>query len=173
MGFLDNILQGKKKNKGQERTLTEEQQEQFNEGWKEVQQQIENKKREKEEALAAEDLTPEKLDGKKRSYHYKDVNIYVTWQYSGHYGKTLSDLGMVRGSAVSLILDPQGDDPECVKVCFDDITIGTMKTNKMRSMVYQWKERALPIMAVANCMGGEYKLLLEIAFYGYAPRKKE
>jgi hypothetical protein len=164
MGILGNFIRKKKEEA--------EQKKQFEEGCKAVGEQIRKKEQETETALSAENLTPETMNGKKRSYHYKDVSIYVTWQYSGRYGKTLSDLGMKRGSEVSLILDPQSDDPECVRVCFNDVCIGNMRTSRMRSMVYQWNEKGLPIMAVANSVGGEYKLLLEIAFYGYVRKQK-
>ena len=165
MGFLNRVFGRKREQESQKKK--------FDEAWEAVGEQIARKEQETEAALAAEDLTPLTMNGKKRSYHYKDVHIQVSWRYSWRYGKTLSDLGMVRGSSVSLVLAPQDDDPQCVKVCFNDIEIGILGISRLRSMVYQWKERSLPVLAVANSVGGEYKLLIELSFYGYVPRKKE
>ena len=165
MGILDRVFGRKKEQENQAK--------QFDEAWKAIEEQIRQKEQETEAALVAEDLTPETMNGKKRYFHYKDVHIQVSWRYGGHYGKTLSDLGMVRGSSLSLILAPQDDDPQCVKVCYNDIEIGVLGISRFQSMVYQWKERSLPVLAVANSVGGEYKLLIELSFYGYVPKKKK
>lgn len=123
-------------------------------------------------AKSSSDITPESLIGKRRSYHYKDVNIYVLWKYGGRYGKSCESIGIRRGDAVELlppkdpdIIKNSGDDPESLAVVWHGIEIGTMKSNRLRSMVHQWKNAGLPVLANVSQVGGEQGIMLEFAFY--------
>ena len=135
--------------------------------------QIEELSKERETVNASDDLAPEILAGKKRRYHYKDVNIWIKWQYGGHYGKSCESIGMKRGDALDL-MPPQekDDDPETIAVCWKGIEIGFMKSNRLRSMVHQWKAAGLPVLAFVSEVGGEEKLYIEFAFYS-APKKSK
>ena len=135
---------------------------------KELQQQIQTKQEELDKVLASDDLTPESLGNNHRRYHYKDVNIIVFWQYGGHYGKTCEDIGVRRGDVVDL-LPPKNktDDPEDIAVNWNGIDLGIMKNNRLRSMVHQWKNAGLPVLAIVSQVGGVNKLFIEFAFYGY------
>lgn len=114
-----------------------------------------------------EDLSPEKLAGRKRRYHYKDVNIYIKWQYGGHYKDSCASIGMKRGDALELLPPAEtNDDPEAIAVYWRNIEIGNMKSNRLRSMVHQWKDAGLPVLALVADVGGEEMLYIEFAFYG-------
>ena len=139
----------------------------------ELNTQIEALHSEREQALSSSDLTPETLMGKKRTYHYKDVNIWVIWKYSGAYGTTCKDIGIRRGHSVDLlppkdpaVLESAGNDPESIAVVWQGIELGTMKSNRLRSMVHQWKSHNLPVVAAVSQVGGEQKIMFEFAFYG-------
>lgn len=131
-----------------------------------INKQVHALEKERERVLSAQDLTPPELDGHSRSYHYKDVNIYVSWQYGGSYGKTCKSVGMHRGDPVQLIACRAEDDPEQVLVVWHGLEIGTMKSNRLRGMVRQWQAASLPVECIVAAVGGEQKLLLEFAFYG-------
>lgn len=139
---------------------------------KQLDSQIHQRTEERNKVNFSSDLTPSVHLGKKRKYHYKDVNIWVNWQHSGHYGKSCKSIGMRRGDAVDLIPHSTSDDAECVAVLWNGIEIGFMKTNRMRGMVHQWKAAGLPVLAVVSQVGGIEKLFLEIAFYGFLPKNK-
>ncbi|MGM9593153.1 MAG: hypothetical protein ACI3U8_02250 [Candidatus Onthomonas sp.] len=134
---------------------------------------------ERAEAKSSSDITPESLSGKSRSYHYKDINIRVIWKYGGQYGKTCESIGIRRGDAVDLlppndpdVIESTDGDPEAVAVVWHGIEIGTMKANRLRSMVHQWKAAGLPILANVSHVGGEQRIMLEMAFYG-RPKKRQ
>lgn len=113
------------------------------------------------------DLTQESIAGKKRRYHYKDVNIWVKWQYGGQYGKSCESIGIKRGDLLDLKPPKEADgDPESIAVCWRGIEIGFMKTNRLRNMVHQWKASGLPVLAVVTKVGGDQKIYIEFAFYG-------
>ena len=133
---------------------------------RQIDKQIHTLEKEREKVLTSQDLTPPALDGHSRSYHYKDVNIYVSWQYGGSYGKTCKSIGMRRGDPVQLVARRVEDDPEQVFVVWHGLEIGTMKSNRLRGMVRQWQASNLPVECVVAAVGGEQKLLLEFAFYG-------
>lgn len=133
---------------------------------RQINKQIHTLEKERENVLTAQELTPPDLNGYSRTYHYKDVNIYVSWQYSGQYGKSCKSIGMRRGDGVQLKSRRAEDDPEQVFVVWRDLEIGTMKSNRLRSMVHQWQAANLPLECVVAAVGGEQKLLLEFAFYG-------
>lgn len=137
----------------------------------EFDQHIKELSKEREAVNAADALTPEVLAGKKRRYHYKDVNIWLKWQYGGHYGKSCESIGMKRGDVLDL-MPPQekDDDPETIAACWKGIEIGFMKSNRLRNMVHQWKAAGLPVLALVSDVGGEEMLYIEFAFYG-APKK--
>lgn len=131
-----------------------------------INEQVHTLTKEREKVQSCQELTPSERDGHTRSYHYKDVNIYVGWQYGGGYGKTCKSIGMRRGDLVKLIARRSDDDPEQVVAVWHDLEIGTMKSNRLRGMVRQWQAAKLPVQCVVAAVGGEQKLLLEFAFYG-------
>ncbi len=120
------------------------------------------------QVMASEDLTPERFGNKRRSYHYKDVEIFVYWQYGGHYEKSCESIGMKRGDEVMLVppKKPSGD-PYEIAIRWNGIDIGVMKANRLREMVHKWKLAEMPVIACVSQVGGHFKLLLEFAFYGY------
>lgn len=127
----------------------------------------------KEERVTVQNLpklAPEELNGKKISYHYPDVNIWITWQYSGQYGKSCESAGMKRGDKLELKPHKEKEDPDAIQVYWNGEFIGHMKSNRLREMVKQWKSQHLPIFCAVSAVGGEQKLLLELAFYGRAKR---
>lgn len=122
---------------------------------------------ERSKVNAYDDLSPEILAGRKRRYHYKDVNIYIKWQYGGHYKDSCASIGMKRGDVLELLPPTEpNDDPEAIAVYWRNIEIGNMKTNRLRSMVHQWKNAGLPVLALVSDVGGEEMLYIEFAFYG-------
>lgn len=132
-----------------------------------VNKQIETMAEERESVLASDDLTPETIGGKRRKYHYKDVNIWVVWQYSGRYGKSCKSAGIKRGDPVQLrAVNNDPEDPEAIAVYWNGDKIGYMKTNRLRNMVRSWRKARLPIRAIVSQVGGEQKIFLELAFYG-------
>lgn len=136
-----------------------------------INKQIDTLEKEREKVLSSDDLTPETLNGKDRRYHYKDVNIWVDWQFSGQYGKSCESAGMKRGDEVQLrLINNDPEEPEAVGVFWNKQKIGYMKSNRLREMVRSWRASRLPIRAVVSQFGGEQKLFLEFAFYG-APKK--
>ena len=137
----------------------------------ELDAQVARKKAEEAAAEAAPELAPEVLGGKKRKYHYKSVDIRVAWQYNGRYGKTLSDLGIVRGDLLQLVPEPQENDPESVSVYWKNVCIGYMHGNRMRNMVIDWTSNGKPVAAYVNGLFPQYQILIEVAFYGYVPKK--
>lgn len=137
-----------------------------------IQRQLEAKDAEHKAAQSLPDLTPEALDGHPRNYHYKDVNVWVVWQFGGQYGKTCESIGIRRGDLLELGAPPKpDDDPDGVALFWKGTHIGYMKRNRMQDMVHEWKNAGLPIQAVVSYLGGESKLLVEFAFYG-TPAKK-
>lgn len=139
----------------------------------EAKRQLQVKMQEAETAEAAEDLAPEKMDGKKRRYHYKDVPIYVNWKYGGRYDETLDSLGVKRGDKLRLVRKPTEDDLDNVAVFWKTTEIGSMKSNRMRNMVIEWQEVGFPVFAAVNLIGEQHKLLAEIAFYGYIKKTEK
>ena len=137
-----------------------------------INQQIHQLEQERNVVLASSDLTPAELDHYTRSYHYKDVNVYVVWQYGGQYGKTCESIGIKRGQYVDLVPAHSDEDPEKISIYWHGIEIAAMKTNRLRSMVHQWIDNSLPILCVISSVGGEQKLLLEFAFYGKPSKNK-
>lgn len=135
---------------------------------KSIRRQIEQLEKERNAVLSSKDLTPEEVDGYSRSYHYKDVNVWVFWQYGGRYGKTCKSIGMRRGDTVELVPHHRKDDPKQISIRWRDIEVANMKTSRMRDMVHLWKKANLPIRCVVSSVGGEQKLLLEFSFYGQA-----
>ena len=118
------------------------------------------------------DLTPASYNGRSRKYHYKDVNVWVRWEYGGHYGKSCESIGMKRGDALQLLPPKEKDeDPHSVAIVWNGTEIGYMKTNRMRDMVHSWNAANLPVLAFVSHVGGEEKLLVEFAFYGSPPRQ--
>lgn len=131
---------------------------------------IERQDAERAQICEMADLTPGSIAGKKRRYHYKDVNIWVKWEYGGHYGKSCESIGMKRGDALDLLPPKEkNEDPDAIAVCWKGTEIGFMKTNRLRSMVHQWKAAGLPVLAIVTQVGGEQKIYIEFAFYG-APK---
>lgn len=139
---------------------------------RQINQQIEQLDKERDSVLSAPDLTPQEVDGYARSYHYKDVNVWVNWQYGGMYGKSCSSIGMRRGDSVELVPHRRKDDPEQVSIRWRDVEVGNMVTGRMRGMVRQWQAAKLPVRCSVSAVGGEQKLLLEFAFYG-RPKHKD
>lgn len=132
--------------------------------------QARERQEERAAAEAADDLAPESIDGKDRRYHYKDVEIYVSWQYGGRYDGTLEGLGIKRGDPVQLVPAPTEEDAENVSVVWNGTEIGVMKQNRMRTMVRQWREKGYPIFSAVNGLYPWHKAFFEIAFYGYVRR---
>ena len=139
-------------------------------GLKDLNREIKQLENERREVLASPDLSPNIIDGHKRRYHYKDVNVIIIWQYGGMYGKSCESIGMKCGDKVQLLPHPEKDDPESIGIIWNDTLVGLMKANRMRDMVHQWQAANLPVLAVVSQVGGEHKLLLELAFYGYVPK---
>ena len=136
-----------------------------------IQADLERQEKEREQINDMADLTPEVIAGKKRRYHYKDVNIWVKWQYGGRYGKSCESIGIKRGDALDLMPPQEKDnDPESIAICWKGTEIGFMKSNRLRSMVHQWKAEGLPVLAIVTQVGGEQKIYIEFAFYG-SPKK--
>lgn len=129
--------------------------------------QARERQEERAAAEAADGLAPESIDGKGRRYHYKDVEIYVSWQYGGRYDGTLEGLGIKRGDPVQLVPAPTDEDTENVSVVWNGTEIGVMKQNRMRTMVLQWQEKGYPIFSAVNGLYPWHKAFFEIAFYGY------
>lgn len=142
----------------------------FEAGMKDLAVQMDELPIERAAAEAAEDLAPEEIDGKKRKYHYKDVEIVVFWQYGGRYEKSLESEGVKRGDPVRLKHSPTEEDPERVVVVWNDQEIGEMKPNRMRNMVLSWQEAGYPIFSAVNGLYKWHKAFFEIAFYGYVRR---
>lgn len=134
--------------------------------WKEINRQVQALSNERNAVLNEPDLTPKEINGYLRSYHYKDVNVYVVWQYSGQYGKTCKSIGMKRGQHVELVQHPEEEDPSNISILWKNKEIAKMKDNRLRGMVHQWFDRELPVQCIVASVGGEQKLLLEFAFYG-------
>ena len=133
--------------------------------------QIEEKRAAAAAAEANPDQAPEAVDGQKRKYHYKGVEIRVHWQYGGRYGKTLNDLGVKRGDPVVLLPEPSQEDPDNVSVYWNGVLIGFMKGGRMRSMVTDWRNAKKPVLAFVNDLYKWFDILLDVAFYGYVPKK--
>ncbi len=133
--------------------------------------QIENIHQDHAQALASSNFTPEQIGTHKRSYHYKDVEIWVTWQYSGRYEKSCESAGIRCGDHLDLVCDNHDEDPDSVSVLWKGDIIGHMKSNRMRIMVRQWQENGLPVFCAVSHVGGETKILLEFAFYGFVKYK--
>lgn len=135
-------------------------------GYEKAMRELETKQKEEETAKNAKDLAPETMNGLERSYHYKDVDIRVSWKYGGRYGGTLKDLRIKRGDQLRLVKTPTEDDADNVSVFWKKTEVGFMRGNRMRGMVAQWQDAGLPIFAAVNLVGEQHKLLAEIAFYG-------
>lgn len=132
-----------------------------------IDRQIEAKQSERQATNSSPDLTPEVLMGYFRKYHYKDVSVWIIWQYGGQYGQTCESAGIKRGDLLELI--PSSDnssDPNSISIYWKEQHIGFMKENRMQGMVHAWKKAGLPVQAVVSFVGGESKLLVEFAFYG-------
>lgn len=144
-----------------------------------IDRQIEAKQAERQIANSSPDLTPEVLMGYSRKYHYKDVSVWIIWQYGGQYGQTCESAGIKPGDLLELI--PSSDnasDPNSISIYWKEQHVGFMKENRMQEMVHAWKKAGLPVQAVVSFVGGENKLLVEFAFYGtpstpYPNTKKE
>lgn len=129
--------------------------------------------REAEHSLVLEmpDLSPVTCKGYDRKYHYKDVAVWVRWEYGGHYGKSCESIGMTRGDTLHLLPPKEKDqDAESIAICWKGKEIGYMKSNRLQNMVHSWQTANLPVLAFVAYVGGEDKLLVEIAFYG-TPQK--
>lgn len=131
-----------------------------------INHQVKKLEKERNAVLSGDDLTPEEIDGHHRSYHYKDVNVFVVWQYGGQYGKNCKSIGMRRGDIVELVPHRQKEDPDQIAISWRGIEVAHMKTNRLRGMVHQWQAAKLPVLCIVASVGGEQKLLLEFAFYG-------
>lgn len=116
-------------------------------------------------------LAPDIIAQHKRNYHYPDVEIWVNWQYGGFYGKSCENAGIKRGNMLDLIYDPNPDDPDAIAVVWEDQVIGHLKSNRLRGMVRQWQSEDLPIFCAVSHVGGETKILIELAFYGFVKYK--
>lgn len=127
---------------------------------------------ERADVLMKPSLAPSVLNLATRTYHYHDVNIWVAWQYGGHYGKDCKSAGMKRGDSIQLVSKAEPDDKEAVVVRWKGKTIGSMKSNRLRGMVRKWKSSRLPIYCAISGVGGKGNLYLEIAFYGMPKQKK-
>lgn len=148
-------------------------QKQIKESIEKINKQIQNLQMEHEAVLESADLTPETIFDFQRAYHYKDVNVWVVWQYSGRYGKTCSSLGMKRGDLVDLYPHQIEDDPKSVTILWHETEIAHMKNNRLRDMVLKWQAENLPVLAVVSAVGGEQKLMLEFAFYKRSSKMTE
>lgn len=126
------------------------------------------KRAERQIADSSPDLTPEVLMGYSRKYHYKDVSVWIIWQYGGQYGQTCESVGIKRGDLLDLIpsSSDNSSDPNSISISWKEKHIGFMKENRMQKMVHDWKRAGLPVQAVVSFVGGESKLLVEFAFYG-------
>lgn len=139
--------------------------------WNSIDRQIKTKEAEREKAQSNESIAPPSIAGYSKKYHYKDVSVGVVWQYGGHYGKTLQDIGVKRGDRLHLIPEPSEENDRDVSIYHDNIKIGYMYRNRMAAMVYAWSKRNLPIFAVVNSLGKEQRLIIEVAFYGSHNKK--
>lgn len=140
----------------------------------ELSAQIKEKSELREAITEKADLTPEIHNGKKRSYHYKDVNIWVVWQYGGQYGKSLGSIGVGRGDDLCLKPVTHSDDDDFnVEVYWNDLLIGHMKKNRLAGMVSDWQKADLPVLAKVAHVGGEEKLYMELSFYGKPKTSKK
>lgn len=133
--------------------------------------QIEDKRAAVATAEANPDLAPEAVGGQKRKYHYKGVEMRVHWQYGGRYGKTLQDLRVKRGDQLLLVPEPIENDPESVSVYWNNVLIGYMKGGRMRGMVADWYAAKKPVLAYVNGLYEWFDILIDVAFYGYVPKK--
>lgn len=140
--------------------------------WEEIKRQVQDLSNERNAVLNMPELTPKEINGYPRSYHYKDVNVYVGWQYSGQYGKTCKSIGMKRGQHVELVQHPKEEDPSNISILWKNKEVAKMKDNRLRGMVHQWLNSELPVQCIVAFVGGEQKLLLEFAFYGKPGRAK-
>lgn len=132
-----------------------------------INRQIVQREAERAHVNELPDLTPVACDGHNRKYHYKDVNIRVRWEYSGHYGKSCQSIGMKRGDVLQLLPPKEKDqEPGAVAVVWKGIEIGYMKANRMQDMVHSWQAAKLPVLATVARVGGEEQLYIEISFYG-------
>lgn len=133
-----------------------------------IKEEIRTKEAETAQVMASEDLTPEKFDNKRRRYHYKNVEIWISWQYGGQYEHSCESIGMKRGDTVKLVPPKTPtEDPYEIAVRWNGIDIGVMKANRLREMVHKWKLAEMPVLAYVSHVGGVHRLLLELAFYGY------
>ena len=131
-----------------------------------INRQVQKLEGERKAVLCASGLTPEEVEGLARSYHYKDVNVWVDWRYGGQYGKSCASIGMRRGDMVELVPHRRKDDPEQVSIRWKGMEVANMKTGRMRTMVRKWQAAKLPVRCVVAAVGGEQTLLLAFAFYG-------
>lgn len=137
-------------------------------GLNDVDRQIRAKESEHQAARSSQDLTPDDFMGYSRKYHYKDVSVWIIWQYGGQYGQTCESVGIKRGDLLDLIpsSSDNSSDPNSISISWKEKHIGFMKENRMQKMVHDWKRAGLPVQAVVSFVGGESKLLVEFAFYG-------
>ena len=136
-----------------------------------IDRQVAEKRAEMEKAESSPDLAPAALDGQKRKYYYKAVEMRVHWQYGGRYGKTLQDLRIKRGDQLLLVPEPIENDPESVSVYWNNVLIGYMKGGRMRGMVADWYAAQKPVLAYVNGLYEWFDILIDVAFYGYVPKK--
>lgn len=129
--------------------------------------QAQQKGLEHDAAISSTSLAPSTIARKELSYHYQDVEIVISWKYCGSYGKTVKSLGVKRGDTFELVFDHEEEDRDSVAVVWYGETVGHMRENRMRDMVRKWKRAKYPVFCAASHVGGESKLLLEFAFYGY------
>lgn len=140
---------------------------------KEMSKQINQLEKETEKVLASADLTPEEYNGHQRKYHYKDVSPWIIWQYSGQYGKDCKSAGIRKGDSLDLIAQPTAEEPDNISIYWKKNHIGHMKSNRLRSMVKQWRSNGLPVIARVSHIGGEHNLMYEISFYGSPVKTKK
>ncbi len=142
-----------------------------NSNYSELYEQSLRKDQEHELARSSPDLSPDTIGKEKRYYHYKDVSIRVVWQFSGQYEKSCESAGIKRGDMIELVFDHFENDPDSVAVVWNGEIIGHMLENRMRGMVKQWKAKKKPVSCYVSHVGGETKILLEFAFYGFVKYK--
>ena len=130
-----------------------------------VDRQILAKESEHQAANSAPDLTPDRFMGYPRKYNYKDVAVWIVWQYGGQYGTSCESAGIRCGDHLDLV-PISSSDSNGIAIYWKENHIGFMKENRMQGMVYDWKNAGLPVQAVVSFVGGESKLLVEFAFYG-------
>lgn len=134
-------------------------------GLNDVYRQIRAKESEHQAARSSQDLTPDDFMGYPRKYHYKDVAVWIVWQYGGQYGTSCESAGIRCGDHLDLVPTSSSGSNE-IAIYWKENHIGFMKENRMQGMVYDWKNAGLPVQAVVSFVGGESKLLVEFAFYG-------